>query len=95
MGGEAKTSTSDNFKTLELEMALRQDGDLPRTRSAPVASLADPGRHGQAALVDEHVHQVHGEADRGRRQGKDAPRGRARPGHASARSELLTRRARE
>jgi len=26
MGGEAKTSTSDEFKSLEMEMNLRQDG---------------------------------------------------------------------
>lgn len=30
MGGEAKTSMSDDFKNLETEMALRFDGKLPR-----------------------------------------------------------------
>jgi hypothetical protein len=29
MGAEAKTNMSDEFKALELEMALRQDGTLP------------------------------------------------------------------
>ena len=28
MGGEIKTNVSDNFKNLELEMALRQEGQL-------------------------------------------------------------------
>ena len=29
MGGEAKTSTSDEFKSLEMEMNLRHDGAFP------------------------------------------------------------------
>lgn len=29
MGGEAKTSTSDDFKALEMEMALRHEGKAP------------------------------------------------------------------
>lgn len=29
MGGEAKTETSDEFKSLEQEMDLRQNGELP------------------------------------------------------------------
>jgi hypothetical protein len=29
MGGEARTSLTDEFKTLEGEMALRQEGELP------------------------------------------------------------------
>jgi hypothetical protein len=31
MGAEAKTNMSDEFKTLELEMALRQDGNASST----------------------------------------------------------------
>lgn len=31
MGGEAKTNVSEEFKSLELEMALRHDGTAPAT----------------------------------------------------------------
>lgn len=33
MGGEAKTTMSEEFKMLELEMALRFEGTRPGTRS--------------------------------------------------------------
>lgn len=30
MGGEVKTNVSDDFKALEIEMGLRQEGEQPR-----------------------------------------------------------------
>ena len=35
MGGEVKTNVSDDFKSLEVEMGLRQEGDtaLPTTKT--------------------------------------------------------------
>ena len=33
MGGEVKTDTDDDFKTLEVEMGLRQNGWLPSHRT--------------------------------------------------------------
>lgn len=33
MGGEVKTNVSDDFKSLEVEMGLRQDGDLLPTHT--------------------------------------------------------------
>jgi len=45
MGGEAKTSTSDEFKSLEMEMNLRQDG------TAPPAPLSGEGE-GLPMLTD-------------------------------------------
>lgn len=41
MGSEARTNMSDDFKSLETEMALRFDGTVPQTCSrdqSPVAS---------------------------------------------------------
>lgn len=37
MGGEAKTSVSDDFKSLEVEMGLRQEGSTERYHSITVA----------------------------------------------------------
>jgi hypothetical protein len=38
MGGEAKTSTSDEFRALEMEMNLRQEGEF--TVALPVRLLS-------------------------------------------------------
>lgn len=45
MGSEVKTETSDEFKGLEMEMQLRQEG-VPSTPSLARATLADSSRHG-------------------------------------------------
>lgn len=37
MGSEIKTNVSDDFKAMELEMGLRQDGKLPDYRPTAVA----------------------------------------------------------
>ena len=44
MGGEAKTSVSDDFKSLEIEMGLRQDGWQP-SYSMNVIFLDDAKNH--------------------------------------------------
>lgn len=44
MGGEAKTSMSDDFKTLETEMALRFDGKHTYTLAPEHAALHRPSR---------------------------------------------------
>lgn len=37
MGGEVKTSVSDDFKSLEVEMGLRQEGSTKRYHSIKAA----------------------------------------------------------
>ncbi len=54
MGGEIKTSVSDDFKALEIEMELRQQGTAsPTTQNMIVCSL-NP-RPGQDAKVYERL----------------------------------------
>ncbi len=44
MGGEVKTNLSDDFKALEVEMGLRQEGAYhsQRNRRLTKASITDP-----------------------------------------------------
>ena len=53
MGGEVKTSTSDEFKALEAEMNLRHEGLLDQTP-------------GNKDTVHDRLRQVHLQAQRGR-----------------------------
>lgn len=54
MGQEAKTSVSDEFKALEIEMALRHEG-----RSAiGIWDHANHHRNGETAQVDDYLRQV-------------------------------------
>ena len=76
MGGEVKTNVSDDFKALEVEMALRHEGTLQQsTRYAPEATSASAFyvrlltfcRHGASAKVHDHLRQIFVEAKRRRR----------------------------
>lgn len=62
MGADVKTTVSDEFKALELEMALRHDGmastQTPLKRSLRLTST----RHGEAAQVHDRLRQVPFEA---------------------------------
>lgn len=66
MGSEAKTAMSEDFKMLELEMALRFDGTwCPGVSSRPILLQLANGklslfRHGPSAKVHERIRQVAG-----------------------------------
>ena len=60
MGQETKTAASDEFKALELEMALRHDGEFCQCIAWPF--LLTHTRNGQIAQVDDHLHEVTFEA---------------------------------
>ena len=64
MGAEAKTNVSEEFKALELEMALRHDGISAATFAC---SLLISTRHGETPKVHGRLCQVPLEAQRGRR----------------------------
>ena len=64
MGGEVKTNVSDEFKDLELEMDLRQDGMSADSLRRPQLTSA---RHAEATQVHDHLRQVPLEAQRSRR----------------------------
>jgi len=70
MGGEVKTNVSDDFKALEVEMALRHEGMCFKSSQLSNASPARPltvCRHGAAAKVHDHLCQDVVEAKRRRR----------------------------
>jgi hypothetical protein len=52
MGGEARTAHSDEFKNLETEMALRQDGLFPADINF---SMANDPRYGAHATIYERL----------------------------------------
>jgi len=61
MGGEAKTSTSDDFKALEMEMALRHEGKAPHVSLSVTiysSSLLILHRHGEAPKIHDNVCQI-------------------------------------
>ena len=69
MGGEAKTSTSDDFKALEMEMALRHEGKAPYVSSSVTiysSSLLILYRHGKAPKIHDNVCQIAFKAQRSR-----------------------------
>ena len=55
MGGEAKTSVSDDFKSLEVEMGLRHEGSVNHPLKC-IHFLTLP-RHGTPAKVDDCLRQ--------------------------------------
>jgi hypothetical protein len=61
MGAEAKTNVSDEFKALELEMALRHDG---RSATLFYSSSLTSARYGEDAKVHDRLRQVPFEAQR-------------------------------
>ena len=56
MGGEVKTSVSDDFKSLEVEMGLRQEGSIKRY---PFQSGPDliASRHGASPEINDCLRQ--------------------------------------
>ena len=72
MGQEAKTSVSDDFKSLEVEMTLRHEGRI-RSRSILVLSylILTSFRHGKAPKVDDGLCKDLVETQRRGRQGED------------------------
>jgi hypothetical protein len=64
MGGEVKTNVSDEFKSLELEMDLRQDGMFA---DSTLSTNLTSGRYAETTQVDDHLRQVPLEAQRSRR----------------------------
>jgi hypothetical protein len=56
MGGEAKTSTSDEFKSLEMEMNLRHDGQTYPTFTPIFTSTGDAD--GQRATGMDKLHST-------------------------------------
>ena len=60
MGGEVKTDTSDEFKGLQMEMQLRQDGMLKTTCWHQSTEELTSARHGPLAALRNRVHQVAG-----------------------------------
>ena len=62
MGQETKTAASEDFKALELEMALRHDGESANAlRGLFIDSFY---RNGQIAQVYDDLHQVTFKAQR-------------------------------
>lgn len=55
MGGEVKTSVSDDFKSLEVEMGLRHEGRMMGSKQS-LHMLILP-RHGASAEVHDHLCQ--------------------------------------
>ena len=74
MGGDVKTTVSDDFKALELEMGLRQEGvyNADRYNCGRVNANICP-RTREDAAIHERLHQGNLEAVRGRGQREDAP----------------------
>lgn len=52
MGGEAKTSVSDDFKSLEVEMNLRHEGKIRKCQMTAPAVLTR-NRHGAFAEIND------------------------------------------
>src|SRR4051794_31292078 len=92
MGGEAKTTMTEDFKMLETEMALRFEGKpSPRDATSRTCRLTAP-RHGAAPAIHEPVRQVDGPAPRpGRGQGEGPPRWLPRPHHGRPRRGVSAR----
>jgi hypothetical protein len=68
MGAESKTNVSEEFKALEMEMALRHDG----TSFIMICGVrTDVCRYGEITEVYDGLRQVPIEAERDRRQGED------------------------
>jgi hypothetical protein len=61
MGQETKTAASEEFRALELEMALRHDG-LLRARSGYLALWLTITRNGETAQVNDNLHEIPFEA---------------------------------
>lgn len=56
MGGEAKTSVSDDFKSLEVEMGLRHEGSIDNFWNGRLyVDLVR--RHGASTEVHDHLRQ--------------------------------------
>ena len=70
MGGEVKTNVSDDFKALEIEMALRHEGKLHscnKIHIMVVISDLDSRRHGTSTKIHDSICQNTFEAERRRR----------------------------
>ncbi len=57
MGGEVKTSVSDDFKSLEIEMGLRQEGIHISLKSHLFGHVLIYSRHGTPSEVDDRLCQ--------------------------------------
>jgi hypothetical protein len=55
MGGEAKTGVSDDFKSLELEMTLRHEGNIHTTSACPGTDCMN--RYGTVTEIDDRLRQ--------------------------------------
>lgn len=72
MGGEARTSVSNDFKALEAEMNRRHEGEqLVSRRKLSAVGSQDVHRDGSHIQVHDGIHQGHLQAERRRRQGED------------------------
>lgn len=78
MGGESKTSLSDDFKNMEAEMDLRHQGEFQQSRiessqGNQTANMRYDSSHrnGQDAHCYEHLHTIGFKKKGARRQGKD------------------------
>lgn len=56
MGAESKTNVSDEFKSLEMEMDLRQEGKLAEITCYDYGLTFS--RHGQITQVDDNIRQI-------------------------------------
>lgn len=57
MGGEAKTNVSDDFKALEVEMALRHEGKIQPESSNRSATVLTASRNGAPPEVHDCLRQ--------------------------------------
>ena len=74
MGGEVKTNVSEDFKSLEIEMGLRQEGiHIPLTTHEDCDLWLKNSRHGTSPKVDDRLCQDALQTPGRRRQGKDTP----------------------
>jgi len=87
MGGEVKTNVSDEFKSLEMEMDLRQDGT---SEDPAIFANLISARHAEITQVHDHLRQVPLEAQRSRRQGEDSAGWISGPDNDTSRRGLRT-----
>ena len=57
MGGEVKTSVSDEFKALEVEMALRHEGTIPLKGSCYEIYTLTLCRYGASSEINDGIRQ--------------------------------------